>query len=104
MFSPTFPTILRANTAGTYLISLLSSTNLDVTNTSHKAEIIIGSAASSTETGTGLSGQQPGSPLPQQVMAQLAVNDTISVLITVNGVGNGTTFPLLSAALISYGV
>lgn len=106
MFTLAAPTILTVNTAGTYLITLESSTNLAAANTSHKAEILInGVSVAQSKGGTAIAGAQPPNPLDVAVLAPLLVAaNTISCRITVTGVGNDATFPQLSACLISYGV
>lgn len=106
MFSFGTPTVLTVNTAGSYLINVLASTNLTSTNTSHRCEILInGNPIASMEQGLGVAGLNgPANPMQLQALAPLLVAaDTISVRITVQGVGNATTFPTLSATLISYG-
>lgn len=106
MFTLAAPTVLTVNTAGTYLITLESSTNLASANTSHKAEILInGASVAQSKGGSAITGNQPPNPLDVAVLAPLlVVGNTISCRITVTGVGNASTFPLLSATLISYGV
>lgn len=106
MFDFGAPTVLTIRTAGTYLINLTSLTNLVSTNTSHRAEILVnGNPIASMEQGLGVAGiNGPANPLQLHALAPLLlVADTISVRITVNGVGNASTFPSLSATLISYG-
>lgn len=106
MFTLAAPTILTIQTAGTYLATLNSSSNLAATNTSHRAEILVnGVVMSFTKSGSGITGNQPPNPLSQQILLPtLSVGDTISTRILISGVGNDFTFPQLSAALVSYGV
>jgi hypothetical protein len=105
MFSAATPTVLTVNTPGTYLITFVSSTNMASTNTSHKAEILVnGVSTAQVKSGVGIAGPQPPSPLTCSVLAPLlTAGNTISCRVTVTGVGNDSTFPLLSAALVSYG-
>lgn len=104
MFTLAAPTILTVNTAGTYLINFECSTNMISTNTAHRGEILInGSPVASTETGPGGAGQQPPNPIAVSMLVQLAVGNTISVRVTIQGVGNNSTFPRLDATLVSYG-
>lgn len=106
MFTLASPTILTVNTAGTYLLSLKSSTNMASTNTAHKAEILVnGTTVSTAKSGSGITGNQAAGPLPQSILVpSMIVGDQISCRITISGVGNDSTFPLMSAVLVSYGV
>lgn len=105
MFSLASPTILTVNTAGTYVVSFLSSTNMVSTNTSHKAEILLnGATAATMKGGTGIAGANPPNPLTvYALLPKLVAGNTISVRVTITGVGNDFTFPVLSATLLSYG-
>lgn len=106
MFNPATPTVLTVQTAGSYLITANCSTNMISTNTSHKGEILInGVLATQTKSGAGLTANQPPNPLTVAAFApNLVVGNTISLRITVTGVGNDSTFSQLYACLISYGV
>jgi len=104
MFSLASPTILTVNTAGTYLINFVSSSNMGGTNTSHKAEILVnGSPVSTIKAGNGFAGNQPPNPITCTALVKLAIGNTISVRVTITGVGNDNTFPRLDATLVSYG-
>lgn len=105
MFNLASPTVLTVQTAGTYLITFVCSSNMVSTNTSHKGEILInGATAAQVKSGVGIAGPQPPSPITTSVLAPLlTVGNTISVRVTVTGAGNDSTFPMLSATLISYG-
>lgn len=105
MFTLAAPTILTINTPGTYLVNFLSASNMSSTNTSHKAEILLNGATVATgKGGSGIAGAGPPNPIAVSTLLPLLVaGNTISVRVTVTGVGNDSTFPKLSAALISYG-
>jgi len=104
MFTVATPTILTVNTAGTYLINFQSSSNMGGTNTSHKAEILVnGSPVSTIKAGNGFAGAQPPNPITCTALVKLAIGNTISVRVTITGVGNDNTFPRLDATLVSYG-
>ena len=99
------PTVLTINTAGTYVVSFQCSTNMINTNTSHKGEILLnGNPIATTKTGTGTAGNQPPNPITLEILAPLLVpGDTLSVRVTITGVGNDSTFPTLAASLVSFG-
>lgn len=106
MFTLSAPTVLTVNTPGTYLINFICSSNLLSTNTSHRGEILVnGNPIASMKQGLGVAGLNgPANPMQIHALAPLLVGgNTISVRVTVTGVGNDNIFPSLSATLISYG-
>lgn len=106
MFDLATPTVLTVRTNGSYWITFRCSSNLASTNTSHKGEILVnGSPIASMKQGMGVVGTNgPANPLGIHAFAPLlVVGNTISVRVTVTGVGNANTFPQVSATLITYG-
>lgn len=105
MWTLVAPTLLTIQTAGSYLVTAVDSSNLINTDTSLKTEILLnGNPISTSKTGSGVAGV--GAPSPAMVEAfapQLIVGDQLSLRVTVTGVGNNSTFPQFGATLISYG-
>jgi len=104
MWTAAAPTIVTINTAGTYLVTVVCSTNLS-NNTSHKCEILLnGNPISSFKSGPGFAGTSPPTPIPVEILQRFAVADQITVRVTITGTDNFSTFPQLAAVLVSYGV
>lgn len=105
MFSLATPTIFTIRTAGSWLITASPRANMAGTNTSFRGEILInGVLATQGKDASGIAGVQP--PNGGTVVAfapDMLVGDTVSLRLTVTGVGNDFAFSQIFACLISYG-
>lgn len=105
MFNLATPTVFTIRTAGSWLITAAPRANMAGTNTSLKGEILInGALATQGKDGSPLAGSSP--PNGGTVVAfapNMLVGDTVSLRITVTGVGNNSAFSQIYACLISYG-
>lgn len=106
MFSLATPTIITIRTAGSYLLVGEPRANMAGTNTSLKGELLInGALATQTKDGSGTAGVAPPNPINVVAFApNMIVGDTVSLRITVTGVGDNFAFSSLYAYLFSYGV
>jgi hypothetical protein len=105
MFSLATPTVITIRTAGTYFLVGVPTANMASTNTSLKGELLInGVLAAQSKDASGIAGVLPPNPGNVSVLApNMIVGDTVSLRITVTGVGNDSAFSTLYACLISYG-
>lgn len=106
MFSLATPTIFTIKTAGSWLITAQPRANMAGTNTSLQGEILInGVLATKHKEASGVAGVQPfNGPSVVAFAPNMIVGDTVSLRITVTGVGNDSAFSQIYACLISYGV
>lgn len=105
MFSLATPTIFTIRTAGSWLITAQPRANMAGTNTSLKGEILInGVLATQHKEASGIAGVSPyNGPSVVAFAPNMIVGDTVSLRITVTGVGNDFAFSQIYACLISYG-
>lgn len=106
MFNPATPTIFTIRTAGTWLITAQPRANMAGTNTSLKGEILVNGVLNTQgKDASGIAGVSP--PNGWSVVAlvpNMIVGDTVSLRITVTGVGNDFAFSQIYACLVTYGV
>lgn len=106
MYNSGTPTIFTIRTAGSWLITAAARANMAGTNTSLKGEVLInGVLATQHKEASGLAGVSGfNGPDVVAFAPNMIVGDTVSLRITVTGVGNDSAFSQIYACLISYGV
>lgn len=105
MFSNAAPTVMTCRAAGIYSIGGRVNFALSAANTAIRTEILVnGTMIAQEKNGSGEPTQAPFNNTMPQILAPLALNDTVSVRITVSGGAVSDTFNAqFACTLMSFG-